>query len=474
MKTSKILYYIKFIIIITLFIVIGIFSCQQEIVTITPPDDKETLKSDSPLSTLISRAVMKDGSEDNIIDTASCLEIKLPVTVIVNSVETIVNSVEDYETVEAILEQFITDTDTLEIKFPITIITSDFSEIVINNSERLKEFANTCNGENEEDYDIECIDFVYPVSISIFNTSFDIIQAEAINSDIEFFKFLRSLNNDIIFSLNFPLNVLLADNSEITINNNPELETTINAAINSCDEDDDFDYNDDEENCNIQPVADNLNRNSWKLTEYSSNSQLENHQLKFHTDFTFSILNDGVERVSGEWSAIQSYNRSFLNLIVDFEDFNGEWEIVQCDENFLQLKRNNDFMEIVICQNYEIDPDVLRETVLDCKWFIVGFEKDNIDLTNDFLYLSYEFKEDGNLIFSGGNVVLETTWEIETLSSGLVNLKIPSPITNITETYEVKSLNDEEIELEREEEISQNSTSREISRYKMKLERNCD
>ena len=65
--------------------------------------------------------------------------------------------------IEAIFEDSTTDVDALSYNFPITIILSDYSEILISSSSELSPYINACVGENEDDEDIECIDFNYPV-----------------------------------------------------------------------------------------------------------------------------------------------------------------------------------------------------------------------------------------------------------------------------------------------------------------------
>ena len=74
--------------------------CQEEFNEITLGTDEEILVADSYVVSLMKNTVTKDGSSDNIIDNASCFTIKLPVNVIVNDLEIIVDSEEDFDVIE--------------------------------------------------------------------------------------------------------------------------------------------------------------------------------------------------------------------------------------------------------------------------------------------------------------------------------------------------------------------------------------
>ena len=173
----------KTLLLLPFFALLMLTSCQDEVVDITSVDETEALAADSKLTNLISSASQMDGSIDNIIDNASCLSIELPVTVVVNGLEIIIDSTEDYQVIEAIFNEFEDDNDYLEIIFPIKIILTDHSDIVINNREELEAFIEECKGENEDDDDIECIDFQYPISFSVYNNDFQVIDVVTIEND---------------------------------------------------------------------------------------------------------------------------------------------------------------------------------------------------------------------------------------------------------------------------------------------------
>ncbi|WP_299276086.1 hypothetical protein [uncultured Psychroserpens sp.] len=223
-------------------------SCRKEETEFieTPPED--ILHANSVVADLIQRTASNDGSNDNILDFANCFNIKLPIDVTVNSTTIEINNEDDYYEVESIFDDNDDDIDELDINFPITIINSDFTEISINSLSELNATAMNCNGENVADNDIECLDFVYPFTVSKFNTLNELISTEILTGDKELYDFIDSLTPEDITSINFPISVVLYDGSQLAINSLTTLESTISNVQNSCDEDDDFDYNDDD--CN--------------------------------------------------------------------------------------------------------------------------------------------------------------------------------------------------------------------------------
>ena len=226
MKTNM-----KTLLLIPFFALLMLTSCQEEAIEITPTDETEALAPESELTSLMLSTSTMDGSADNIIDGASCLSVELPITVKVKGLEIIIDSKEDFKIIEAIFKEFDDDDDELDIIFPITVVLSNHEEIVIENEDALEDLVADCKGENEEDDDIECIDFQYPISFSVYDTDFQIIDVITIENDTQLYRFIKRVKNAEVFaSLNFPVTMVLADGSEITVNNNIELARTIKEA----------------------------------------------------------------------------------------------------------------------------------------------------------------------------------------------------------------------------------------------------
>ena len=247
--------FIKKIMSFLLLMVLAFTSCRSEEIEIIRTPTDEVLLANSTTASLMQKTSKNDGSKDNIIDYANCFNIKLPVTVNVNGEQIIIKTEEDYKIIEYIFDDSDDDIDTITITFPVKIILTDFSEVNINNYAELANYAMNCNGENEADDDIECLNFNYPIGAFLYNTNDEIIETIAINSDKAMFNFIKSLNSFDYVTLDFPLTVSLLDDTDISINNLEELEYNINFYKDYCDEDDDYDYNDDDcDNCNTNEL----------------------------------------------------------------------------------------------------------------------------------------------------------------------------------------------------------------------------
>lgn len=338
---------------------IGLFlvlSCQKESTLLIEPPVNEILKSNSSVASLIKRTTIKDGSIDNIIDSANCLTVILPVNVIANGVPLTINSEADYLLIKNIFDEFSLDIDTLTIIFPIKISLSNFEIITVYNSNELQELAKECIGENEIDDDIECVDFVYPINISIYNTSSQLTQTIVVQSDEQFYKLVEDIEDYYIVQINFPISVILYDGSTQTIADMSELEKAIEAADGMCDEDDDYNYNDDDcSDCTLEQANNLLLTCNWVVDDLKINDIDKSEQ---YSDLVFTFLNTGIVNIningslsSGTWDLSFSNNKIKLSLnIPNFQDFNFNWELKEIngndefefkvDNNSLKLDKN--------------------------------------------------------------------------------------------------------------------------------------
>ena len=328
-------------------------SCRDEVTVDVGPSAEPALKANTALATLMQRTSLNDGSNDNIIDKANCFNLQLPVTVVVNGLELIVDSEEDFDTIEDIFDEFDDDDDTIQIIFPYSIIMSDFTVVVVNNQGEHNGFMNGCNGEHQSDNDIECIDFKYPIVVSIFDTVTEQTDRITLHNDKGMHDFIEDLDEDDIANITFPITVILSDGTEISVTNLDDLEAVIDNAKDDCDEDDDYDYNDDDcMGCSQQQVLDILTTcTDWTIDKLELNdNDLEDN----YVDYTFNFSNDGTITVqensntySGTWSSSgMGQNMNVVINIPTLPDFNNTWnlhEIKQSgSENKVDLRRMND------------------------------------------------------------------------------------------------------------------------------------
>jgi hypothetical protein len=328
-------------------------SCRTEDDAFIDPPVEEALAANSVLADLLSRTSQNDGSFDNIIDNASCFSIQLPVTVIANGTEVIVNSDSDYEIIEDLFDIDNDDTDTLEISYPITVVFEDYSTAVVNTDSELLALAVQCPEENSNDDDIECIDFQYPITASIFNDNNDLIETLVINNDNELYEFVDDLDDFAAVTISFPITVIFPDGSTLTIDDIEQLALVIEDADDSCDEDDDNDFNDDDcDNCTTNELETVLiNCDGWMVDELEINDedledQFEGFVFNFSSDGIITVTEDG-DTVTGTWSASGSGNSlEFVIDIPDLPDFNGIWILQELEQEFgeteIEFEKAND------------------------------------------------------------------------------------------------------------------------------------
>jgi hypothetical protein len=315
-----------------------VFSCRTEDDLSIDPDAAITLKANSTVANLMARVATLDGSEDNIIDKASCLKVQLPVTVTVNGLVRDINDKDDYGDIKNIIDLSNSDVDTIVISYPITVIFTDFTTMVVNSDSELTTLSLNCAGENEEDDDIECLDFIYPVTISYFNKKTEAINSIPINNDKEMYNFIEDLNTYAAATINFPVTILFADGITQTTANVDELEATIAQADNTCDEDDDIDFNDDCDSCSTNELQTLLvSCDEWEIERLKRNN---NYLIEKEDDYEIEFFNDGtltVEQDSNTYNGTWVTSGSGANItlilnITGLPEMNDSWNLQKIDK----------------------------------------------------------------------------------------------------------------------------------------------
>ncbi|WP_040757266.1 hypothetical protein [Winogradskyella psychrotolerans] len=327
-----------------LFALLGLFltmtSCRTEDdISIDPPAES-TLQANSALASQIQRVTMNDGSVDNVVYNANCFTIQLPITATINGVELTITNIEDYDDLEDILDEFDDDDDTVVINFPITIIFSDYSEIQVNSLDQLEDYADDCNDENEFDDDIECLDFIYPISASVFNTNNEVIATLTFTNDYDLYEFIDDIDEDDLIGFEFPISIIIADGTEIVINNFNQLDDAIDDFGDDCDEDDDYDYDDDDcTNCTPSQLESILTACSgWYIDELERNdTDLEDNYtgylFNFSTDNSVTVIWTG-NTANGTWTTSGNGNNITVTFdIPGFDDINTTWNLHEIDND---------------------------------------------------------------------------------------------------------------------------------------------
>ena len=454
-KPFKILAFLLSIVLLNL-------SCRQEEFEYFPPIDEPNL-ANSMVADLLERTALNDGSIDNIIDRSNCFTVKLPVDVTANGTDFLVDTEDDYANIEAIFDASDDDTDVLEIQFPITIILSDFTEVAIADQAEFDSFSSGCNGENVPDDDIECLDIQYPITASIFNQTTEAFDNLSITSDAQLYDFIDDLESDDVVNIAFPINVILADGTETSIGNLIALEQVIDDAKDSCDEDDDYDFNDDDcDNCTTNQLADLLTGcSNWMVDKLERNDEdLEDN----YTAYQFNFLADGTltaignnNSFSGTWESAGSANNiGFTINIPNLSDFNAIWNLHEIEqnggENKVDLRIGDDRLRFESnCtdngDNENGNNGTLATILTDGLWVVGSYTEDADDQTSNYNGYTFNFNSDGTAVADNGTVT-NGTWAPQNSDGELVlNFGNTAPLDEFDDTWDVISATDTRVEL---------------------------
>ncbi|HET9487616.1 MAG TPA: hypothetical protein VFO54_09280 [Chryseosolibacter sp.] len=316
--------------------------CQEESEDITPPPADKVITANSAVANYIAQITLKDGSSDNIIDHASCLTLVLPVTVIVNQQQVTIDSASEFSVVEKILDELENDDDTVNIIFPVTVTLADHTEVVVQNHDQFEDLADDCT-EGGNDDDIECVDFKYPFSISVYDSRNQLARTVTINSDEDLYRFFDTLGDDEFASFQFPLTVIVGGESEITSNTNDQLKDLIESEINACDEDDDYDHNDDD--ADDTEFISVLLSGDWQVTSFIDETDqtvsFQDYTFTFNSDSTI-LATDGVSSTQGVWETNGDDGTIELELnlgeLSPFDKINEDWAVVEYGNAQIKLQ----------------------------------------------------------------------------------------------------------------------------------------
>ncbi len=452
---------------ILLLTIVGIFlsGCQKEVTEIIDPSAEEAFNSSSTVADLVNRTSLNDGSDDNIIDGSSCTQLVLPITVIVNGLEITLDSKEDFNTVEHIIDQFSDDDDVIEILFPVTVILADHSELQLNNKDDLEDLVDQCT-EGGMDDDIECIDFKFPLDISLYDSENQLSDVITIDNDKEMHDFIDDLDDNDVAGFVFPITVVLSDGTEMQVNDNDELEDVLKSAINDCDEDDDNDHNDDDvDDTELKNI---LLEGQWEITYFFDDED----ETGDFAGYIFTFLDGGVAKAqkgdittNGSWYA--NGDDGALELQLNFgsssplDELEDDWDIIEFDGTIVKLRDisgGDGSVEYLTFERPSGDggdggnsgSGNLSDIIIDGEWIVANYNDSGNDETIHFNGYDLNFVSDGTVTATNGDVVLNGTWSVQS-SEGVDKLVLDFgenvPFNEFNDDWDIIDVKEGRIEL---------------------------
>lgn len=203
----------------------------------------------------------------------------------------------------------------------VNLETGEFGKLIKKDSELYTTLENTTSEKTlEEEETPPCVEFIYPLTLKVYDSNMNPIGVKYVMNDTQFSKILENLSTDQSLSISYPISTTLADNTVYSVNSNSEL----NIALKNCTREDIIEY------CNgiISPPLDRPLDYYWRVTYSQTN---ENNYLSSR----FLINSDGTlvfyfnnQEYNGTWFFLFVDDKLHLNIKLDGESELAEyWSI---------------------------------------------------------------------------------------------------------------------------------------------------
>jgi hypothetical protein len=313
------------------------------------PEPDKIIEPGSTTAVLIERTVLHDGSYDNILDHASCVSLKLPVTIRIKNQSIQLDIKED---IQALASH--PDKDKIRLIFPLTVILSDYSEVTIKDKKKLDEQIKKCLDDN----DVECTDFEFPLLVYSYNLDRQLQATHTIENDRALFALMKSFKADDIMSFKFPFRMKPKGSSAIEVGNNIQLDDHILSFDNGCDEGDEVD---EPVHIHIDEFERTLTKQKWTITYFydedddeEKTSDFAGYEFDFKPNKTIQAKKAGS--VFGWWDIDEKddgrdddhHKQYELEMvwgsIFYFNQLEEEWNIISFTDNKITLSHDESIL----------------------------------------------------------------------------------------------------------------------------------
>ena len=374
-------------------------ACQQEETTTLTAKDANAELPDKTL-TFLTQISVNDGSHDNIIDGASCIELKLPLTVNVNNNPVTIEDNSDFDTIELLLEEDTDDDDSIFIDFPIEIVLEDHTVVSVNDLAALNEYINQCEQTTADgdDGDIESVDFIYPIYFPLLDINAGETSMTRVSSDKELHAFMKGMTPSLVVGLDFPVTLVLSDGEEIVITSYEVLENTVEVAEITHDDDDDLDFNDDDQvNMSEDEFINYITQCGYVIDKLIVDGQAhqtsyQGYHFEFYEYGNVATACIGTELSVGTWDVTTvNDNLRFEIAIDDLPFINRNWIVHNFEETEVSfgLRLGEDILDFNM-DCIDQTPDIIALLSSDT-WTVYYLEVADINQTQTLSNYSFNF-----------------------------------------------------------------------------------
>ncbi|MCR9182684.1 MAG: hypothetical protein NXH73_07135, partial [Flavobacteriaceae bacterium] len=316
--------------------------------------------------------------------------------------------------------------------------------------QELNALGQLCETLNEA---IDCVELVYPITLFIFNSNNEQTGSVIINSNIDLFLFLSSLEPGVFVQIDFPITVIIADGTTVTVTTNEQLQTL----IENCE---DVVTDPPPNPVDLEAV---LTTDIWYVSYYfddeDETDDFGGYAFTFNTDGTANASN-GSNTVPGSWSVANSSGGQ-LKLNLDFGDddpfdeLEDDWDVTEFSNEIIKLfdisggDGSTDYLNFSRTPTQGgggVNPVIqeLKDILTDGNWFVALFLEDgDDDGTSDFDSFSFDFLESGVVEVSNAQVTLQGTWQVIIDSDDTLEL-----VLNFSNNFPLDELDDDWLVIE--------------------------
>ncbi len=200
--------------------------CQKENFEIVEEEQETSFVLDAESKEMIQSVTSHDGRFDDVVDKSSCFSINFPYEVIQEGKAIPIEGIEDLESLNPYLPVI--------PKFPIEISFATYETLSVPSESEFNSLVVSCaNGQLYDDR-IVCVDFEYPISVSIYETQSQSFETLIFNHDKDVFMGVKEIPLDALVNLQFPITLHYYDGTYRVIQDIEDLKQSIIRVIAVC------------------------------------------------------------------------------------------------------------------------------------------------------------------------------------------------------------------------------------------------
>ncbi len=216
---------------VVLCIVMGFVSCQEERHESFVSD--QVLHKSSVLTQKLHRVALALAAGNDVLDSATCFKIKLPVQATINGHALWIDDEQDYQQAAALLALPGEHPDPVSFQYPITLIWENGSETTVTGAAQFRQLQQQCPADSSM-IPIQCVDFDFPFSISMYDAVSQTPQILTIADAFGLVAFFNNLKPAAFFQLNYPISVARNDGFFQSVETNAALQQFIDNFGDQC------------------------------------------------------------------------------------------------------------------------------------------------------------------------------------------------------------------------------------------------